>query len=825
MKSIKLVALTICFSMSFCSLSAREEKVVENCRGKCFGHAHRSRDCNNKNIDCDEVHVISRVPAVIDRPGKWCVNEDLVYNGTGAAITITASNVTLNFHNHSLTLTNPSAVGVLALSIKELVVENDIIQSSLISTNPLSAAFHLLNCEKVTLNNIFTANTFFGIHAVNTRDLFVTHSRFRDHIGGGDTFDLLSGALRADTCNAVVVEQSTFNGAGRGFSEGNSSSQVLFRDGCTACRISNCEFENIENAVLGLSVDGLVIENCVTQTAERLDTSNLQIFFLPVIQLGNASPGMDIVASNVTIRNCLLNGSFDQNSTTPNFNFQAPINLGKSSIILIDKCEMGNFITMTVEDNQRALIEILSDPEVVRSNHIEIRDCTLRGALGQNTTNGFNCINADQIIIGGCFITNTFTGILVDNFSKSIVIRDNTIDRAQLLGVEIGVGIEDVIISNNYIMNTGNTALQIIDLTGGFIQNVTVEGNTIINSLNNGIITENSVNVVIRNNIIETVANSGIIVGPTDDSIEGPGTLKVTIENNTVIAANRNGISAQNVRENAVCNNTAIRGNSVSGSGDSGINLFKTQITLIQDNICTNNCLNSKPTDVDVGGIFITKSLSTELIGNSCLGNNLIGIGVIDSTITSIKGNSVSSSGTYGIVISGSQRTVLQDNTSNSNGIATTELIYAGILVNASQLTELTGNNCFENQGSGIRIGGGSQGTFLESNITVRNDSFGIKNDGNISEVTAFYNKSCKNLDANCSKIPLIQAPGSNTFIAGANLCCRDPNIDEAENAKAQNAKAKKAKAKKAKANSKINLQPIEAQNAEIESESRPEEL
>ncbi|MCE5293808.1 MAG: right-handed parallel beta-helix repeat-containing protein, partial [Chlamydiales bacterium] len=325
---------------SSCSSSSRSSN--DNC---CKEVLHDL----DKKFACDKAHVISSVPAVIDKPGKWCVKKDLVYKGSGTAITITANNVTLNFNNHSLTLENPSAIGVYANTVQELTVLNDIIKSTTISTNPISRAFYILNCEKVTLDNIFTANTFYGVDAVNSKDVFVTHSRFKDHIGGTDTAS--SGSIRVENCNAVVVEESTFSGAGKGSGQNNPSRQIVFRGTSTACRISNCEFAGVEQAVGGFGIDGLIVENCVMQTALVKfpeDPSSPLTLFLPLIQLSTSSAG-EILASNVTVRNCVLNGNLvytpdcldpESPTCTVDGGFQYPIYIGQAHAILIDSCEI-----------------------------------------------------------------------------------------------------------------------------------------------------------------------------------------------------------------------------------------------------------------------------------------------------------------------------------------------------------------------------------------------------------------------------------------------------------------------------------------------------
>ena len=110
--------------------------------------------------------------------------KELLYNGTGAAITITASNVTLDLLNHDLII-GESATGILAQNVRELVIKNDSISTPSLSTQATSHAIHLTGCEKVTIENIFTANTLIGIQLdSNCFDIQVRNSHFKDHTGG-----------------------------------------------------------------------------------------------------------------------------------------------------------------------------------------------------------------------------------------------------------------------------------------------------------------------------------------------------------------------------------------------------------------------------------------------------------------------------------------------------------------------------------------------------------------------------------------------------------------------------------------------------------------
>lgn len=211
--------------------------------------------------------------------------------------------------------------------------------------------------------------------------------------------------------------------------------------------------------------------------------------------------------------------------------------------------------------------------------------------------------------------------------------------------------------------------------------NVVIEGNTISNTFNtlagsgsNGIFLDNTENVIIRNNTIDAAAASGILVGGSTSGVSG-------------------------------CVNTTVQGNTVSSSGQDGIDVVFATNTMLQDNICNYNGQDCSSCD----GIFVLESTNTSLIGNSSIGN----------------------------------------------------------------------------ANAGINIVGGSTDTFVQNNTTTQNGVFGIIDGDNTGEVTAFFNKSCDNGVANCVDIPLQQAPGDTTYIAGANLCCLDPALAGAKKANA----------------------------------------
>ena len=66
---------------------------------------------------------IKSCPVTITKPGHYNVTQDLVCSASGSAITISADNVTLDLHGHSL-LGSPAGIGVYVGAQQNVTVEN-----------------------------------------------------------------------------------------------------------------------------------------------------------------------------------------------------------------------------------------------------------------------------------------------------------------------------------------------------------------------------------------------------------------------------------------------------------------------------------------------------------------------------------------------------------------------------------------------------------------------------------------------------------------------------------------------------------------------------
>lgn len=255
----------------------------------------------NTQLPCDEMLPICSVPVVLSEPGKYCVTCDLVYNGSAAAILVTADNVSINFHNHSLTLTDSNAQGVLVQNVNEFTLENDVIQGSAIFKSPTSAAVHLVGVHKATLKNIYTKNTTKGIEIENSVDVRVEYSRVEAHEGTVQVVfpspATLAGTgngagIWIDGSHGVTVDSCAFVGADLVADPTRTSFGLHIEGNSENITLTDSTFTDWLGSIHALNVNGLLVDHCIA-VASPYSTLNL-------VQLGGC--GEENRANDIIIR-------------------------------------------------------------------------------------------------------------------------------------------------------------------------------------------------------------------------------------------------------------------------------------------------------------------------------------------------------------------------------------------------------------------------------------------------------------------------------------------------------------------------------------------
>ena len=184
-----------------------------------------------------------------------------------------------------------SATAIEAQNVRELVIKNDLISTPIVSVQLSSSAIHLTNCEKVTLENIFTSNTFTGLLAdTNCVDIQVNKCHFKDHTGGSTG----NGSAVADFgSSSLAFDHCIFEGtAGAGV----IPAIMTYFQSTTNVRFSSSQFSNADIGI-GFGGTGLLVDNCQFFGSQSNNFSLTQLGFFgePITP--------NFPAINVTIKN------------------------------------------------------------------------------------------------------------------------------------------------------------------------------------------------------------------------------------------------------------------------------------------------------------------------------------------------------------------------------------------------------------------------------------------------------------------------------------------------------------------------------------------
>ncbi|MBS0636626.1 MAG: right-handed parallel beta-helix repeat-containing protein [Verrucomicrobia bacterium] len=460
-----------------CSELEELESEVNKCCKQVQGQLINLLRDLQQDFACDSPIPISVVPFTITEPGKYCVTKNLVYNGDLAAITVHADNVTINFHNHSLTLNNSQAKGILVENASEFTLENDIIEGSALFKTSSSAAVELSGVHKALLTNIYTHNTTKGVVIQNSDDIFIENSFFTAHEGvSAPTTTTIGAGIWIDTSSAVTIDGCDFEGAtlSSPLPTAEAANAVLVQGASRNIAIQNSSFSNWLSTITLNQVTGVLLDNC-SLDASSLSTSNL-------LEVGSTTAE----ANDIAIRNCTLrqstqvagfDGIFFLNGSgcimenvivdvasapdaDPSPYVPASIHVGcavnghvtcspklEYSNIMATNCivratnqyglriENGAFIQFS--DSQftgSSLSNILLDGDV-DGNHISlygannciIKDSTITSASGSDPAVHINP-GADNNGIFGCEISgNSGAGLRIEQYALKTFVRDNNV--------------------------------------------------------------------------------------------------------------------------------------------------------------------------------------------------------------------------------------------------------------------------------------------------------------------------------------------------------------------------------------------------------------
>ncbi|MCE5293818.1 MAG: right-handed parallel beta-helix repeat-containing protein [Chlamydiales bacterium] len=358
--------------------------------------------------------IINQLPCTLSEPGNYTVLKNLNYLGNGAAITVTANNVSLNFRNHTLTLSNAQAIGILAENVSEFSLENNIVQGAMLT------GVHLNNVSKASINNFYALNNPQGAVFTSCDDVQLFNSQF-----SGTT-----GVVVNSTSN-MSIDSCTFSGKNTGYG-------LQIQDASKDVVVKNSNFTNYISSLLIGDVEGMLVDHCHA-TSNSTASQNL-------VQLGTTTtPANNVIIKNSTFKQSTSTSGFDgilaltgsgsvlenliidtQSSDTANGYKAAAIHVGLSSSAPYQNL-VANSCIVRGQNSRGVFIE--------NGSKIVLNECQISEASLYN----IQMLDATSCLVKKCMIFNANAGIYIDNTvaGGANSIRDSFIYNHTTTGITI----------------------------------------------------------------------------------------------------------------------------------------------------------------------------------------------------------------------------------------------------------------------------------------------------------------------------------------------------------------------------------------------------
>lgn len=447
---------------------------------KCSNH-HKKRESSSCERDCQNVidlintkfpctapFPISFVPFIIALPGEYCLIQDLTYTGNGAAITVLADNVTINFENHRLNLTDILAKGIRADNVDNITINQADIRlpQDVRSFDVSSSAIFLNGVSHGLINGGYFLHTGVAVALNDSNDIKLLNVFSEDmgqshHTIVGTNGVVIDGAVSTNLVNDLLLGG-------------------IFVDEARNFVFKNSQLINVD--IFLLSGVGFIIENI----ENIIDDPN---YTFTNFQLGSTEIP---VASDVRVSNSIFRRD----------NAQVASNLtsfgGFNGVIIEDSILEYNYTGDPV-NNFAGIFNIV--PNIADANNIVIRNNIGRGnafnavfignftgtsiansiliennQLSGSSDDAIFVAQANNWVIAKNQITGAANnGINVDSDATNGAILKNVITGNAGNGIFLNAGIENNLVQNNKVFGNG----------GGIVDNGTnvVENNTVFNNL------------------------------------------------------------------------------------------------------------------------------------------------------------------------------------------------------------------------------------------------------------------------------------------------------------------------------------------------------
>lgn len=478
--------------------------------------------------------------------------------------------------------------------------------------------------------------------------------------------------------------------------------------------------------------------------------------------VGSASgSGIQINASNVTIRNCIfdnfnygINFTNVVNGTITNVTVHnattSGIYLSNASNITITNVTISGLpVFGTATDNG---IEI-----AVRSNYTTIKNTTIKYIQ----TDGISMVNANGTLINGSFFISSGSSA-ADGAIRSQPSHFTTITFNEFL---------------NPLGSTSFASDAIVLLSS---TNVTIENNTIKDYRNRGILIQDSLNITMRGNNFTNNSRNFNIVGDIDSEFNTH-----TFDESNVVKGNRPlryYINVSNTTYSRIsagffaciqCSNITVDKldlkNQTGSEGSNGYGMFFWKIN--------NSIISNNEMSYGVEGLWVQNSTNVNITNNTLLSTRMY---LSSTTFSIVEGNNISSGGmtlsggTNNITIAnntlrlGGCAISLTGGTPANNTIINNTIVgctSSGVDIQTGATRNYIYNNTLANNtfyGVNLRFAGSTNNIIVGNNIT-GNVRGGISVSSVSTNTNITNNLFCRNLNAvlNATIVPILE---NNTF-------------------------------------------------------------
>ena len=387
------------------------------------------------------------IPLTINKSGKYRLIEDITYNCSGVAITISSSSVSLNLGNYNIISTNAGITSILISNVSDIEITNDLI----INQGNNGIGVYIRNSNTVTINGVTINGPKNGILVENSQNIKIINSSLLANKESGIKI------LASDTIDII---NSTFIDNNNGLTIDNNSKNVNL----TGSKFINSVVYNL----LANQINGLVIDNSVFSTNGNGNQINL-------VQLGNVLNGQnanDVIITNSTFINQSFNHSLEglyiangsgyliQNNIFDIDNSNTDITLNLSSLHISNPGIVSNVkilnnvfngspqnsiyadigsVAILIQNNliekalKNGLLLTSTTSSVIDNNVIQYNAPVLTTAT--NANNGILLVTSTNNTIRNNVVNNNPNGIVINATSANNNVQNNTVYSNTMAGI------------------------------------------------------------------------------------------------------------------------------------------------------------------------------------------------------------------------------------------------------------------------------------------------------------------------------------------------------------------------------------------------------